>query len=369
MILAQTRFPLRARARDDQGADPRSWFKVNAAGDQAEVLIYDEIGMWGITAKDFAGALQKITAPNILVRLNSPGGDVFDGLAIYNALRAHPAKVTAQIDALAASIASIIALAGDQVVMAANAFMMVHNPWSMAMGDAAELRTVADTLEKVGKSLEGIYVEATGASPDQVKAWMDAETWFGAAEAIEAGLVDDLVGDAPAENLAAARAFNLDNYRNPPRSLLERPIARMAEEWKVGAAEDLPIDTADAWDGGAATDRILEAAGFNGDTPDSARARRGFLAYDAGNPHLRTSYKLPFADFTGGELKAVAGGIRAAASRLPDTGIPADVKAAARKVLDGYEAKLHGTTGNRAQFDNRLRRRLVDHRREETGAA
>lgn len=119
--------------------------------------------------------------------------------------------------------------------------------------------------------------------------------------------------------------------------------------WKCSAARNLPIDESDAWDGAAAAARMLDAAGFNGDNPDAAKARRGFLAWDSGNPTLKGSYKLPFADIIGGRLEAVAGGLRNAASRLPQTDIPQNVKDEARSVLDGYFARINPQDGASAQ--------------------
>lgn len=122
-------------------------------------------------------------------------------------------------------------------------------------------------------------------------------------------------------------------------------LQRAAEEpdWKVGAATDLAIDEKTAWDGPAAAERILDDAGFNGDSPDGAKARKGFLVYDSANPDLKGSYKLPFADLVDGKLVAIKGGIDAAASRLPQTDIPEDVAKDARSVLDGYEAQQKST--------------------------
>jgi HK97 family phage prohead protease len=139
------------------------------------------------------------------------------------------------------------------------------------------------------------------------------------------------------------RALLEETFRQAktPRAVRRKYLARAdASDWKVGASRDLPIDDADAWDGPAAAKRMLDAAGFDGDNPDAAKAARGFLIHDAANPDLRGSYKLPFADIVGGSLKAVKGGIGAAASRLPQTDAPQAVLDDARKVLDGYEAKM-----------------------------
>ena len=126
-----------------------------------------------------------------------------------------------------------------------------------------------------------------------------------------------------------------------PRAIRQKWLAKAeASDWKVGAASDLPLDQADGWDGPAAAKRMLDAAGFDGENPDAAKAARGFLIHDAANPTLRGSYKLPFADIVGGTLKAIKGGVPAAASRLPQTDAPADVLDQAKTVLAGYEKKF-----------------------------
>jgi HK97 family phage prohead protease len=134
-----------------------------------------------------------------------------------------------------------------------------------------------------------------------------------------------------------------------PRSVRQKYLAKSeTPHWKVGAARDLPIDDADGWDGAAAAKRMLDAAGFDGDHPDAAHAARGFLIHDAANPMLRGSYKLPFADIVGGELKAVKGGISAAKARLDQTDAPADVLDEAGDVIDGYENRIgQGNNGDK----------------------
>jgi ATP-dependent Clp protease protease subunit len=158
--------------------------RVALTDTEAEILLYSEISeWWGIGAETFKRELDAITTPTINLRINSPGGDVFDSYAIYNALVAHPARIITHIDGVAASMASIIALAGDEVRMAENAFFMVHNPWSIVMGNADALRKEAGLLEKIGGTMADTYRERTGATAEEVAAWMDDETWFTAEEA------------------------------------------------------------------------------------------------------------------------------------------------------------------------------------------
>jgi HK97 family phage prohead protease len=152
---------------------------------------------------------------------------------------------------------------------------------------------------------------------------------------------DELVALRRAAGAPTQLPAFLPARRQAIREALERDAADGdASDWKCGAARDLPVEDDDSWDGPAAEKAIFAACGFDGDDPDTAKARRAFLAYDASAPKKRGSYKLPFAKLVDGELKASAAGIRAAASRLPDTDIPQGVKDEGRKVLDGYEAKM-----------------------------
>lgn len=196
--------------------------RVAQTDTEAEIMLYDEISWFGITAEAFKRELDAISAPIINLRINSPGGDVFDSLAIYNALREHSSRVVTHIDGIAASMASVIALAADEVRMAENAFLMVHNPWSLVIGNAADLRKEADLLDKVAGSLAMAYRQRTGASEEQVAAWMDAETWFTADEASEAGFVDEVVYSAK-ETDSPAALFDLSIFAHVPDALRATP--------------------------------------------------------------------------------------------------------------------------------------------------
>ena len=200
----------------------RSWFSIQAqaAADQAEVMIYDYIGWGGVTAADFAKELQTVKAKSIIVRLNTPGGDVFDGLAIHNSLKGHGAQIIVKVDGIAASIGSIIAMAGHTITMGESAFLMIHNPWAFAIGNAADMREMADTLDKIGGSLAGVYASRAKVTVEQAQAWMDAETWFTGREAMTAGLADAVSGGDQADAKASSR-FDLSGYAKVPASLTE----------------------------------------------------------------------------------------------------------------------------------------------------
>ena len=182
--------------------------------DEAEILIYDEIGFWGIQAADFMRALSQVDAKTIHVRINSPGGSVFDGIAIYNALREHPAHVVTHVDALAASIASVIALAGDEVKIAKNAFLMIHDPWTITIGNAEELRKDAGLLDKFAQTILGVYTAKSSEKPDEIKDLMRAETWLTADEALELGLVDEVVDTSDVK-----ASFDLSVFSHVPAAL------------------------------------------------------------------------------------------------------------------------------------------------------
>ena len=197
-----------------------SWYALSSkpALKQTEISIFDEIGMWGVSAKQFITDLQAVPADHsILLRIHSPGGEVFDGNAIFTALQRR-GNVEVQIEGLAASMATVISLAGVPVRMAANGFYMIHNPWGVAMGDAAELRDQAQLLDKIRSNMVGAYAAKSGQAPEQIQEWMDAETWFTADEAKAAGFVDE-VTDSLAMAASASKFSRLAKYRNAPANL------------------------------------------------------------------------------------------------------------------------------------------------------
>ncbi|MEN3213602.1 Clp protease ClpP [Methylorubrum populi] len=223
----------------------RSSFRVKAedGSDEATIYVYGAIGdYYGIDPQSFVRELAAITASIIHLRINSPGGDVFAARAMKTALEQHAAKVIAHIDGLAASAASFLMLAADEIEISEGAFVMIHQPWTYAVGSADELRASAAVLDKVGLAIVGDYVRRTGKSEEEVLAWMKAETWFTADEAVENGFCDRKAGDAgaagdpeqeePAEEPAerdpeapsASNLFDLSAYRNAPRALKQRKL-------------------------------------------------------------------------------------------------------------------------------------------------
>ncbi|OXI26872.1 head maturation protease, ClpP-related [Burkholderia sp. AU16482] len=175
----------------------RKWWDIraqaNAAGD-VEIRIYNEIGFWGTDAQTFVTQLDAAAAnaSAIVVAINSMGGDVFDAFAIYNALRRHAGKVKVRVDGVAASAASLIAMAGDEIVMPENAMLMIHNAHTVTAGEAKDLRRIADLLDNAGDGIVAAYAAKSGQSVDEIRALMDAETWLTAAQAKEKGFCDTI---------------------------------------------------------------------------------------------------------------------------------------------------------------------------------
>lgn len=191
----------------------------------ADVYVYDVIdSYWGASAKGLIEALASTDAKRINLRINSPGGDVFEARAMVTALRgvrAQGREVVAYVDGLAASAASYLALASDRVVMADGAFFMIHKAWSMAIGNADDLREMAGLLDKVDESIVDEYERKTKADRAQIVEWMAAETWFTASEAKTYGFVDEVT--SADDTSTKARAWKLEGFENAPKSLVEPP--------------------------------------------------------------------------------------------------------------------------------------------------
>lgn len=173
---------------------PRDWYAIENRADSSDVYIFDAIIDGAVTAGAFQQELNAIKSPRINLFINSPGGLVHDGVAIFNALQQHPAKVHAQVQGIAASIASVILMAGDTREMSPGSLVMIHPAHGLVIGNANDMRAMADALEKMTDSLAGIYAQRTKKDASHWRALMDAETWFNDREAVVAGLADAIVG-------------------------------------------------------------------------------------------------------------------------------------------------------------------------------
>ena len=255
----------------------RSWYAIRARAEGAEVSIYDEIGAYGVSAKSFLDELGALPDDGPLtLRLNSPGGSVFDAVAIYNALKRHAGPVTVWIDGIAASAASYIAMAGDEVVMPENAFLMIHDPSGLVMGTADDMRAMAEALDKIKGSLVAGYVAKSGGAEDDIAALMAKETWLDAAEAVELGFADRL-----AEPVRIAARFDVGRFRNAPPALVEAIEAAAGD-----AADDGGEDGAADADDAAADDRPRTIAAADDPAPAEPAA-------DPGRPTRRPRRRTP----------------------------------------------------------------------------
>ncbi|MFC9821383.1 head maturation protease, ClpP-related [Streptomyces erythrochromogenes] len=214
-----------------QGAavtERRDWYRItNQAGGPVVVDIFDEIGFWGVNAANFQRELAAVSASEITVNLSSPGGEIFEGIAIYNALRTHPANITVRVSALAASIASVIAQAGDRIVMLSGSQMMIHEGSGLCMGNAADMQQMAELLDRQSANIADIYAERAGGSADEWRERMKAETWFNAEEAVAAGLADEVESTPrkgePVEEPVTAR-WDLSVFKHAGREQAPAPV-------------------------------------------------------------------------------------------------------------------------------------------------
>ena len=211
---------LKERTRTGGAGTPNYGYRMAASGGRGEIYLYGVIGedFWGegVTAKQFADDLKGLGPVTAIdLRINSEGGGVFDARTMYTLLREHKAPVTTHVDGLAASSASFIAMAGDEILISEGGFMMVHNAWTVAAGDANDLRRSADLLETVSETIRNTYAGRTGRDVDEIADLMDAETWLDSAAAVELGFADRMVEDLK----IAAAVKDASRYRNAPAAL------------------------------------------------------------------------------------------------------------------------------------------------------
>lgn len=197
------------------------WYNIqNKAGETADVYIFDEIGTYGITAQEFITDIKDLKDTPINLRINSLGGDVFDGMAMYNVIKRREAKTTVYIEGIAASIATIISLGADEVVMAENSLFMIHNAWGGTMGEAKDMRKTAETLEKITGELTDIYRKKTGLSYDALAEMMDEETWLNANEALEMGFIDTI-----SDSIKVAAKYDVSKFKNITQEEIQNKLS------------------------------------------------------------------------------------------------------------------------------------------------
>jgi ATP-dependent protease ClpP protease subunit len=229
----------------------RDWYKITNTGvGPATLYLYDEIGWIGITAADLVRDLAALDVAEIDVRLSSPGGEVFEGFTIYEALRSHRARITVYVDSLAASIASVIAMAGDRIVMGPYAEMMIHDAMAVCAGNADDMRLMIEDLERESERIASVYAGRAGGTPLQWRKAMKAETWYSAKEAVAAGLADEVASptrvEEPDDAPAMAASWDLSIFRFPGRD--KAPAPELVARADGAAPEAPPADPTPAPD-------------------------------------------------------------------------------------------------------------------------
>lgn len=213
--------PRRPKARAS-----KDWFRIeNKSTGPSEVFIYDEIGGFGVSVADFLAEVRNIDGP-INLHLNSPGGDVFDGMAVYSALKRRTEPTTVTVDGLAASIASVIALGADEVVMAPKAKMMIHDGWTAAAGNAQDFGKLVALLDDTSNTIASVYDDKAGGGVEFWRERMREETWYSADEALQAGLIDQIEGQARRSDDFDLSMFNYAGRDKAPEPVLKPPVIK-----------------------------------------------------------------------------------------------------------------------------------------------
>lgn len=318
----------------------RFWqFRAAAEPGVGELLLYGEIAdatWWGneVTPKQFWDDLQNLgDIKELKVYINSPGGDVFAGQAIHSMLRRHQARVMVYVDGLAASAASLVAMAGDRIIMPRNAMMMVHRPWTIVAGNAATLRQIADDLDKIMESMLAVYESRTGLDRTRVMELLDAETWMTAEEAVSLGFADEIeeakavVASISSQGRLVVNGVEVDlsQFRNPPKVLVA--TAPVPEVSNGVVPDDVSRETAPEdtpWEAPALSDFTDKPWDELSET--EKRRIAGHYAWAPKMPPDRFSdLKLPHHRPSDGAVVWL--GVVAAAQRLDQTDIPEADKA------------------------------------------
>jgi len=253
----------------------RRWFAIKAAADEAEISIFDEIGGWGVTVSDFKKEFDSIReTKSITLLLNSPGGSVFDGMAVYNILATVRERLSVRVIGVAASIASVIALSGFKLTMAEATYLMIHEPWAIAIGPAAEMRKTADLLDSVTLQMVDIYAAHSNLSKEEIARRMAEETWMTAQEALDAGFAQEVEGGAA----VAALGFGMQKYgyKRTPDGVLARSHQENRPPRSVREFED-----------------FLRDAGFDRNSAKRIVAKGFPSPRDAGGEDAGSAHRVP----------------------------------------------------------------------------
>ena len=211
----------------------RKWYEINNSVDVTDVYLFNDIGTFGISAQSFVEEIKEYEDKELAIHINSLGGEVFDGMAIYSIIQRRKAKTTVYIEGIAASIASVIALAADEVIMSENSLLMIHNAWGGTQGDASEMRKQADVLDKISNEIAEIYVKKTHLPYDEIVRMMSEETWLTAEEAVALGFVDSI-----SEPIKVAAKYDVSKFKNITMEKVEKTL-NINNKKKIKMTEEL----------------------------------------------------------------------------------------------------------------------------------
>ena len=211
------------------------WYSIKNETEEVDIYIYDEIGSYDVNAKSFIDELKEHKGKTLNIHINSLGGEVFDGLAIANAIKSHNAPTNTFIEGICASISTIVALASDKVYMSENSLFMIHNAWGGSMGEARDLRKQADILEKISNEIANVYIKKTKLPKSEIDSMMEEETWLTAEESIQAGFVDELT-----EALKMVAKYDVSKFKNITEDKINL-ILNKKEEIMIKNSEDKTI--------------------------------------------------------------------------------------------------------------------------------
>tara|TARA_R100001132_G_C3270471_1_gene92637 strand:+ start:396 stop:1463 length:1068 start_codon:yes stop_codon:yes gene_type:complete len=209
-----------------------NWYSIRNEAEEVDIYIYDEIGSYDISAKSFIEEIKGTKGKTLNTHINSLGGEVFDGMAIANAIKSHKGKTRSYIEGIAASISTVIALAADEVYMSENSLFMIHSAWGGSMGDSEELRKQADLLDKISNEIAKIYTKKTSLTKDEINDMMGSETWLDAKEAKDLGFIDYIT-----EPVKVAAKYDVSNFKNITeekiKSIINKNPKKMAQEKSI----------------------------------------------------------------------------------------------------------------------------------------
>ena len=212
----------------------KEWYNIkNKSSEVADVYLFNDIGTFGVTAQNFIDEIKEYEDTELNIHINSLGGEVFEGMAIYSIIQRRKAKTTVYIEGIAASIASVIALAADEVIMSENSLLMIHNAWGGTQGEAKDMRKQAKILDKITNEIAEVYVKKSGIPYNEVIRMMDEETWLTAEEAVALGLVDSI-----SEPIKVAAKYDVSKYKNITNKKVEQ-ILSLTKKREINMTEEL----------------------------------------------------------------------------------------------------------------------------------